>query len=300
MGVSGQSGCQCDVCLALTRFRYTLTHPGRSAAYREVWVGKLQILAIQAQDAVVRDREDPCAPPQGCLTSFTPGLGGENGPPLKTGGFNSAEATLVGGEVPPPDHPATEDKTVIPVKEEEPSPTPKTGGREDTKEGSSSQKAEAVEPPASAPSASSRPPRVSEEAKKDKDKKKKSKKDRQRSKSQKHSKKDRSSSRASPAKSRKKRRSEHSCEEGESLEGERLRKEKAAPLKPPGREGRPVFRGNQPRTPSRSPPPHLRGPKKHQASVTSAAGIESRTKSQSRSFTRETPTGQALLPSARW
>eukprot|EP00438_Fugacium_kawagutii_P036603 Skav217813 [mRNA] locus=scaffold889:84557:88259:+ [translate_table: standard] len=85
---------------------------------------------------------------------------------------------------------------------------------------------------------------------------KKKKKERKRSSSKKRARKDPSTSPESRTRSTKKRKAESSCVEGASpLRGEKLRKEKAEPLRTPPREPRPVFRGDRPYTPPKSPPP---------------------------------------------
>ena len=86
--------CSCVVCLSLIRLGRTLTSSDVSSRFKQIWTEKLQLLAIEAQDASVLDftgssppQGDPAAPG----TGITPGKGAKEDRKARKGEHHSKE-----------------------------------------------------------------------------------------------------------------------------------------------------------------------------------------------------------------
>eukprot|EP00438_Fugacium_kawagutii_P019800 Skav234937 [mRNA] locus=scaffold2677:152512:155029:- [translate_table: standard] len=252
-GGPGESGCHCEVCLALRRLRFTLTHPDRTAGYREYWIGRLQILAIQCQDAVLREPNGPGAPPPGLPLRVAPGPGVSPAPPVLEGGNPSEKR-----DAPPPLEPAPVLEGAVP-KEETGSVAPRKEKKQREKSQPVKQEEEQPSPSANSGNSKLSVPAESSTAKSSTHRRRRREKERKEHHRRKTSRKEVSSSEA-PRKRRRRDQSSDCSSEGKNkpLEGEKLRKAKAEIASPPRAAPRPMFRGKEPRTPSRSPPPRLR------------------------------------------
>ena len=86
--------CSCVVCLSLIRLGRTLTSSDVSSRFKQIWTEKLQLPAIEAQDASVLDFTGP-SPPQGDPatpgTGSTPGKGAKEERKAKKGEHHSKE-----------------------------------------------------------------------------------------------------------------------------------------------------------------------------------------------------------------